>query len=118
MSCDPNLCQLNKLAKLRRHASQVHFASNSFGPIHFVFEHFNPLGHHPSDLVLHLVHLLVRHLPKIIFLHQRQHSHQLRPLILLHCDILDVIGHLVHHLVHLHVVYHVHLHVGHHVERW
>ena len=64
MSCDPNLCQLNKLAKLRRHASQVHFASNSFGPIHFVFEHFNPLGYHPSDLVLHLVHLLVRHLLK------------------------------------------------------
>ena len=28
----------NKLAKLRRHASRVHFASNSFGPIHFVLE--------------------------------------------------------------------------------
>ena len=26
----------NKLAKLRRHASRVHFASNNFGPIHFV----------------------------------------------------------------------------------
>ena len=27
---------LNKLAKLRRHTSRVHFASNSFGPIHTV----------------------------------------------------------------------------------
>ena len=30
----------DKLAKLRRHASRVHFASNSFGPMHFVLEHF------------------------------------------------------------------------------
>ena len=30
----------NKLAKLRRHASRIHFASSSFGPIHFVLEHF------------------------------------------------------------------------------
>ena len=30
----------NKFAKLRRNASRVHFASNSFGPIHFVLEHF------------------------------------------------------------------------------
>ena len=34
------LGNINKLAKLRRHASRVHFASNSFGPIHFVLEHF------------------------------------------------------------------------------
>ena len=26
----------NKFAKLRRHSSRVHFAPNSFGPIHFV----------------------------------------------------------------------------------
>ena len=25
-----------KLSKLRRHANRVHFASNSFGPMHFV----------------------------------------------------------------------------------
>ena len=33
--------QINKLAKLKRHASHVHFASNIFGcPIHFVLKHF------------------------------------------------------------------------------
>ena len=31
---------LDKLAKHRRHISRVHFASNGFGPIHFVLEHF------------------------------------------------------------------------------
>ena len=42
-----------KLTKLRRHSSQVHFASNCFGPIHFVLEHFRlykfvfeHVGHH------------------------------------------------------------------------
>ena len=39
----------DKLAKLRRHASRVHFASNSFGPIHFVV-HF-PVGRHVSHHV-------------------------------------------------------------------
>ena len=33
----------DKLAKLRRHASRVHFASNSFGPMHLVLEHFRIL---------------------------------------------------------------------------
>ena len=62
MSCDPNLCQLNKLAKLRRHKSQVHFASNSFGPIHIVLEHFRlyTLGFkHVGRYASHLVHLHV-----------------------------------------------------------
>ena len=31
---------MNKLAKLRRHASRVFFASNSFGPIHFILKYF------------------------------------------------------------------------------
>ena len=34
----------NKLAKLRKHASKVHFVSNSFGPIPFVLE-FDLDGH-------------------------------------------------------------------------
>ena len=48
----------NKLAKLRRHASRVHFASNNFGPIHLVLEHFRlyTLG---FEHVSHLVHLHV-----------------------------------------------------------
>ena len=30
----------NKLTNFRRHASRVHFASNSFGPIHLALGHF------------------------------------------------------------------------------
>ena len=72
----------NKLAKLRRHASRVHFASNSFGPIHFVFilvhtstsfscihqlDFFSGchvghhVGHYVSHHISHLVHLHVGH---------------------------------------------------------
>ena len=49
---------------LRRHASRVHFVSNSFGPIHFVLEHFRlyTLGfEHVSRHVGHLIHLHVGH---------------------------------------------------------
>ena len=52
--------QTNKLAKLRRHASWVHFASNSFGPIHFVLEHFR-LCTLAFEHVGHHVHLHVGH---------------------------------------------------------
>ena len=54
----------NKLAKLRRHSSWVHFASNSFGPIHFVLELFRlyTLGfEHVGHYVDHLVHPHVDH---------------------------------------------------------
>ena len=39
VKCDwIELPAFNKLAKLRKHASKVHFVSNSFGPIPFVLE--------------------------------------------------------------------------------
>ena len=53
----------NKLPKLKRHVSRVHFASNSFGPIHFVLEHFRlfTLGlEHVSCHIGHLVHLHIQ----------------------------------------------------------
>ena len=58
--CNDNLfsnCK-NKLAKLRTHSSRLHFASNNFGPIHFILEHFRlyTLG---FEHVSHLVHLHV-----------------------------------------------------------
>ena len=43
-----------------RHASRAHFASNSFGPIHFVLEHFR-LYTLCFEHVGHLVHLQVVH---------------------------------------------------------
>ena len=52
----------NQLSKLRRHTSQVHFASNSFGPIHFAFRIFQAFTlEHGGVHVGHLVHLHVGH---------------------------------------------------------
>ena len=53
-----------KLAKLRRHASRVHFSSNSFGQKHFVLElfRFYTLGfEHVDRHVGHYVRLHVGH---------------------------------------------------------
>ena len=86
--------KLNKLAKLRRHASRVHFASNSFGPIHFVLEHFRlfTLGlEHVSCHVGHLVHLHVGHHDgHLVHLHLQLHVG--------HFFILFIVSHHVGHL--------------------
>ena len=57
---------INKLAKLKRHASYVHYASNIFGgPIHFVLENFRlyTLGfeHVGRHVQLHVGHFFVGH---------------------------------------------------------
>ena len=57
---------INKLAKLKRHASYVHYASNIFGgPIHFVLENFRlyTLGfeHVSRHVQLHVGHFFVGH---------------------------------------------------------
>ena len=73
-----------RMNSLRRHAIWVHFASNSFGPIHFVLEHFRlftldfehvgsaAMSNSMSDNffivshhVGHLIHLHVGHLGSI-----------------------------------------------------
>ena len=51
----------NKLAKLRRHASRVHFVSNRFGPIHFVFVHTSTSFLCIHQLVLFFVSCHVSH---------------------------------------------------------
>ena len=64
--CNDNLfsnCK-NKLAKLRTHSSRLHFASNNFGPIHFILEHFRlyTLGfEHAGHFIGHLVYFHVGH---------------------------------------------------------
>ena len=82
----------NKLAKLRRHASRVHFASNNFGPIHFVFI----LVHTSTSFSC------IHQLDFFSGCHVGHH-------------ICHHVSHHISHLVHLHVSYHVHLHVGCHV---